>query len=515
MTGHLATTEKSFYKSYASIGFMHNTDIKMADLYCQYTDTAGSIDKAIKEVIANSDFIKGEAVGELESRLAGLLDTKHCITCGNGTDALFISMMATGIGQGDEVIVPAFSFGAVAEAVALLGGTPVFADVEADTFNMSADSAERMITPRTKAIVPVHLFGQPCDMAAINDMAARHGLTVIEDNAQSLGSECFFPDGTRKYSGTAGHIGCTSFFPSKPLGCFGDGGAMFTDDDRLAERMRALSNHGQIRKYNHLHVGVNSRLDTIQAAVLLAKLGHIGEWTAKRRKAAEYYTAGLAGLDGTIITPAAPPHGTHVYHQYTIRLTDGNSRDALKNKLAEAGIPSMIYYPMPLTEQPAYKNICLSDRGVTQAAKLSETVLSLPMHSGLKKEHQDTIIGVIRQFCRGGKNKASRINRRQGPRKHIRRPYIRTTRDTYIKLIIQTYYYNDRIFYPPDLNNRRRRHDRRRLQDMALLSYNGRHGARRIVQHRTKRDDCLRSTAWQQRESTEQRIRILGCDVRG
>lgn len=399
MTGHLATTEKSFYKSYAAICSMHNTDIKMADLYCQYTDTAGSIDKAIKEVIANSDFIKGEAVGKLESRLAGLLDTKHCITCGNGTDALFISMMATGIGQGDEVIVPAFSFGAVAEAVALLGGTPVFADVEADTFNMSADSAERMITPRTKAIVPVHLFGQPCDMAAINDMAARHGLTVIEDNAQSLGSECFFPDGTRKYSGTAGHIGCTSFFPSKPLGCFGDGGAMFTDDDRLAERIRALSNHGQIRKYNHLHVGVNSRLDTIQAAVLLAKLGHIGEWTAKRRKAAEYYTA---GLDGTIITPAASPHGTHVYHQYTIRLTDGNSRNALKNKLAEAGIPSMIYYPMPLTEQPAYKNICLSDRGVTQAAKLSETVLSLPMHSGLKKEHQDTIIGVIRQFCRGG-----------------------------------------------------------------------------------------------------------------
>ncbi len=371
-------------------------NIKMVDLYGQYLGIRDEIDRAMAEVVESSSFIKGPAVEQLEAGLCSFLGVRHCIACGSGTDALTLSMMAAGIGQGDEVIMPAFSFAAVAEAVALLGARPVFADVEASTFNLDISSMERMISPRTKAVVPVHLFGQPCDMEKIMDVAKRHGLIVIEDNAQSLGALCRFSDGSGRHAGSIGHLGCTSFFPSKVLGCFGDGGAVFTDDEHLASMVRSLANHGQSIKYHHEHVGLNSRLDSLQAAVLNAKLPHLESWITARRQAAEYYSEGLRDL-GQVCLPVVSPDGTHVWHQYTLRVPQ-ECRDGLKEMLAGAGIPSMVYYPAPLYGQPAYRDLCSSDTLMENAGKLCGEVLSLPMHSELSRAQQDEIIGVIRRY---------------------------------------------------------------------------------------------------------------------
>lgn len=370
--------------------------IKMVDLYSQYLNIRDDVDRAIDETIAESAFIKGTAVAKLEEELSRWLNVKHCITCGNGTDAILLSLMATGFSRGDEAIMPAFSFAAVAEAVILLGGTPVFADVSPRTFNIEPASIERLISNRTKVILPVHLFGQPCKMAELMSIANRYGIKVIEDNAQSLGSECRLSDHTVRYAGTIGHIGCTSFFPSKPLGCYGDGGAVFTDDTTLADRIRALANHGQNTKYNHLYIGLNSRLDTIQAAVLRTKLPHLDRWTASRRKAADFYTTGLADLP-SIEVPVESPQGSHVYHQYTIKVPT-DDRDKLKVALEKAAIASMIYYPTPLFKQPAYRDRCICDPEMQHAEKLSASVLSLPMHSELTEREQKIVIEAIRRY---------------------------------------------------------------------------------------------------------------------
>lgn len=376
----------------------------MVDLYSQYLDIQDDIDNAIHEVIKDSDFIRGQAVEMLEHDLSLFLGVRHCITCGSGTDALQLALMAIGVKNGDEVIIPSFSFGAVAETVALLGGTPVFADVEDDTFNISPASVERLISKRTKALIPVHLFGQPCDMAALSEIARNHSLTIIEDNAQSLGSKCLFADGTVKYAGTIGHIGCTSFFPSKVLGCFGDGGAIFTNDDILAKRVRTLANHGQEHKYDHIYIGINSRLDTIQAAVLRAKLPHLEKWIDSRRTAAERYTLMLDNLYPAVTTPFEAPHRTHVYHQYTIKVADNYSRDVMKASLAAAGIPSMVYYPVPLFMQPAYRNISIKDPLMKNVYRLTSSVLSLPMHSELTLMQQKSVTDILIRNISGGGN---------------------------------------------------------------------------------------------------------------
>ncbi len=371
-------------------------NIKMVDLYNQYLGIRNEVDDAINEVIATSAFIKGSAVKELEKNLSQFLNVKHCITCGNGTDAILLSLMAIHLTPGDEVIVPAFSFAAPAEAVALLGGIPVFADVDKDTFNIDPTSVKRLISSRTRAIIPVHLFGQPCAMSELTKIAEEHGLKIIEDNAQSLGSKCHISDNTQKYAGTAGHIGCTSFFPSKILGCFGDGGAIFTNDDALAQRIRALANHGQKTKYYHQYLGFNSRLDTIQAAVLNAKLPHLDYWINHRKRAADYYTSGLKDLPAVKL-PTAVPYGTHVYHQYTIKVK-AVYRDKLKAALDKAEIPSMIYYPMPLPSQPIFQDACICDTHIKNAMELPYSVLSLPMHSELTNLQQDVIIDTVKRF---------------------------------------------------------------------------------------------------------------------
>lgn len=370
--------------------------IKTVDLYEQYISIKEDIDRAIAEVIAASAFIKGEAVTELENELAAFLDVKHCITCGNGTDAIMLSLMATAIGRGDEVIMPAFAFASVAEAVLLLGGTPVFADVDPHTFNIDPASVERVISAKTKAIVPVHLFGQSCDMASLMAIARRHHLIVIEDNAQSLGAKCRLASGQEAYAGTVGTIGCTSFFPSKVLGCFGDGGAVFTNDSILADRIRTIANHGQHVKYTHETIGLNSRLDTLQAAVLRAKLPHLPRWIEARRDIAERYSEALKGI-GQIGLPVRAPYSSHVYHQYTIK-TSPASRDSLRKALAAQDIQSMIYYPKPLSDQPAYRESCVCDPAMNNCRTLSESVLSLPIYSELDRTRQNLVIEAIRNY---------------------------------------------------------------------------------------------------------------------
>lgn len=278
----------------------------MVDLHRQYLDIRDEVDRAIGDVIAETAFIKGPAVGLFEEELARRLEVRHCIACGNGTDALLLSLLAVGLQRGDEVIVPAFAFAAVAETVLLLGGVPVFADVDPRTFNIDPASVARLVSERTRVVIPVHLFGQPCDMAALTAVAKEHGLKVIEDNAQSLGAVCRMSDGASRYAGTIGEIGCTSFFPSKVLGCYGDGGAVFTDDDGLAARIRALGSHGWFPKYDSRLVGMNSRLDTLQAAVLRVKLPHLDTWIAARRSVAARYTERLGGLTPVVTRSRRP-----------------------------------------------------------------------------------------------------------------------------------------------------------------------------------------------------------------
>jgi UDP-2-acetamido-2-deoxy-ribo-hexuluronate aminotransferase len=370
--------------------------LQMVDLKGQYLNIKTAVDEAVAAVIDNTAFINGPAVKQFQANLETYLGAKHVIPCANGTDALQIAMMALGLKQGDEVIVPAFTYVATAEVIALLGLTPVLIDVQPNTFNITADLIAPAITPKTKAIVPVHLFGQCAEMEGILTLAKLHNLYVIEDNAQAIGAEYTFSDGRKVKSGVMGHIGCTSFFPSKNLGCYGDGGAIFTNDDDLAAKLRMVANHGQAKQYYHEVVGVNSRLDSIQAAVLNVKLQYLDEYSAARRKAADYYDAAFANINA-LTTPFRSPTSTHVFHQYTLQVADGQ-RDALRAHLTERGIPAMIYYPLPLDEQAAFRSISqvVGELGVTRS--LCKSVISLPMHTELMEEDLQRIVQAVRSF---------------------------------------------------------------------------------------------------------------------
>lgn len=370
--------------------------LQMVDLQGQYLKIKDEVDLEMQRVIDTTAFINGPKVKEFGGHLAEYCGAKHVIPCANGTDALQIALMSLNLKPGDEVIVPAFTYVASAEVIGLLGLTPVMVDVDYATFNVTVGNLEKALSPRTKAIIPVHLFGQCCDMESIMEFASQHNLYVIEDNAQAIGAVYTFSDGTKKHTGTIGHIGCTSFFPSKNLGCYGDGGAILTNDDKLAERIRMIANHGQQVKYHHKVIGCNSRLDTLQAAILDVKLKHLDEYGDARYRAASYYTAQLKEIDG-IMTPEELTNSTHVYHQYTLKVLNGK-RDALKQFLADAGIPSMIYYPLPLQQQDAFKEISRAAESLDISEQLAYSVLSLPVHTELTTEQQDVVINRIKEF---------------------------------------------------------------------------------------------------------------------
>ena len=372
--------------------------IQMVDLQSQYAKIKQDIDAGIQEVIDTAAFVKGKKVTEFQHHLEAYTGAKHVINVGNGTDALQIALMGLGLKPGDEVITPTFTFIATAEVVALLGLTPVVVDVDWNTMNMDIESVRRAITPRTKAIVPVHLFGQCADMQSIMALAEEHHLYVVEDACQAIGAKYTFANGETKQAGTIGHIGCTSFFPSKNLGCYGDGGAIFTNDDELADRMSAIANHGCRVRYHHDEIGVNSRLDSIQAAVLDAKLPHLDEYISARQKAAAYYDKAFSGCEQLLI-PGRQAHSTHVFHQYTLRVV-GADRDKLREGLAERGIPAMIYYPVPLHQQKAYIDPRYKDGDFPVAEKLAACVLSLPMHTELDNEQLEYITSNVLELIR-------------------------------------------------------------------------------------------------------------------
>lgn len=368
----------------------------MVDLQSQYQAIKADVDRGIQEVIDSAAFIKGPKVTEFQAHLENYLRVKHVIPVGNGTEAIQIALMALGLQPGDEVITPTFTFIATAEVVALLGLKPVVVDVDWDTMNISLDAIERAITPQTKAIVPVHLFGQNAPMEEILALAKMHNLYVVEDACQSMGSEYTFSDGTTKKSGCMGHIGCTSFFPSKNLGCYGDGGAIFTNDDELDQKIRMIANHGMQVRYHHDLVGVNSRLDSIQAAVLDAKLPHLDEYVKNRQAAAAYYNEAFKD-NKNLLVPVVAPQTTHAFHQYTLRVV-GCDRDTLRAKLAEAGIPAMIYYPIPLHLQKAYQDPRYKAGDFPSAERLAACVLSLPMHTELDNEQLKYITDKVNEF---------------------------------------------------------------------------------------------------------------------
>ena len=374
--------------------------LQMVDLKGQYLKIKDEVDAGIRNVIDNTAFINGPIVKEFAQHLGEYQGGCHVTTCANGTDALQIALMALELKPGDEVIVPAFTYVASAEVIGLLGLTPVMVDVDYDTFNVTVDNIKKALSPKTKAIIPVHLFGQSCDMEPILAFAKEHNLYVIEDNAQAIGAEYTFSDGRKAKTGTMGTIGCTSFFPSKNLGCYGDGGAIFTNDDKLAERIAMIANHGQRVKYYHAVIGCNSRLDSIQAAVLDVKLKHLDEYCAARYEAASYYTKQLKAFDPEekfIITPREQKNSTHVYHQYTLKIKN-DKRDALKAYLAEQGVPSMIYYPLPLQEQEAFMHITRAGESLDNAKTCAYSVLSLPIHTEMTREMQDLVIETIKKF---------------------------------------------------------------------------------------------------------------------
>ncbi len=358
------------------------SNIQMVDLKSQYLKIKEEIDAEVLECIASTKYINGPKVKEFQLALEEYLNVKHVIPCANGTDALQVALMALGLKPGDEVIVPAFTYVATAEVIGLLGLTPIMTDVDPNTFNITAEIIEEAITPKTKAIVPVHLFGQSADMEEIMAVAQKHNLFVVEDNAQAIGADYFFKDGTSKKAGTIGHIGTTSFFPSKNLGCYGDGGAIFTNEDDLAGKLRMIVNHGQKKRYYHSIIGVNSRLDSIQAAILNVKLRYLDQYSAARQKVASFYNDAFKNIDD-LETPFQSQNSTHVFHQYTLKVKDGK-REALRNFLLERGIPSMIYYPVPLYRQEAYG--CYWDAGeeLSITEDLCSTVLSLPVHTEME-----------------------------------------------------------------------------------------------------------------------------------
>ena len=365
----------------------------MVDLLSQYKKIQAEVDKVILDVIHSTAFINGPEVKSFQAEFEKYLGVKHVIPCANGTDAIQISMMALGLKPGDEVITANFTFVATAEVIALLGLKPVLVDVYPHTFTINTEAIEKAITPKTKAIVPVHLFGQAAEMDAIMEIAKKHNLFVIEDNAQAIGADYTLTGGKTVKAGTIGHVGCTSFFPSKNLGCYGDGGAIFTNDDELAKKLRMVCNHGSSVQYYHDEIGVNSRLDSMQAAVLRIKLPYLDEYAAARQRAAAFYTQAFAS-NPKIKTPARSKNSTHVFHQYTLVLNDVD-RSKLRENLANKGIPAMIYYPVPLHLQKAYKDVRYKEGDFPVTEKLCASVLSLPMHTELDEETLNYITSSV------------------------------------------------------------------------------------------------------------------------
>jgi dTDP-4-amino-4,6-dideoxygalactose transaminase len=370
--------------------------IQMVDLVSQYEKIKPAIDSAISEVIENAHFINGPEVTNFTEDLKDYLGVKHVIPCANGTDALQIAMMSLDLKPGDEVITPSFTYIATTEVIALLGLKPVFVEVNKDTFCVDAESIERAITPKTKAIVPVHLYGQAADMNAIMSIAKKHNLFVIEDNAQAIGSDYHLTDGTVVKTGTIGHIGCTSFFPSKNLGCYGDGGAIFTNNEVLAQKIKMIANHGQSKKYYHDVVGCNSRLDTIQAAVLRIKLRQLDNYIDARREVADYYDAFFGPMEGVKI-PFRSHDSKHVFHQYTLTL-EGHNRDGLNEFLTEKGIPSMIYYPIPAHRQKMFESFGSGSLNLPVTDWLTERVISLPIHTEMQTEQLELITKIVAEY---------------------------------------------------------------------------------------------------------------------
>lgn len=371
-------------------------NVPMVDLAGQYQKIKPEVDSAIAEILTNTSFINGPAVKQFTSNLENYLGVKHVIPCANGTDALQVAMMALNLQPGDEVITTSFTFIATAEVIALLKLTPVLVDVDPDTFNIDPAAIEKAITPKTRAIVPVHLFGQVADMDRIMEIAHKHQLYVIEDNAQAIGAEYTSKDGSVKKAGTIGHIGCTSFFPSKNLGCYGDGGAIFTNDDQLAEQLRVVVNHGMKVRYYHDYVGVNSRLDSIQAAILDIKLKRLDEYTKARQYAAEYYNSAFAVSD-KLKTPVTAAFSTHVFHQYTL-VTHCVNRQQLMDHLQSKGIASAIYYPVPLHLQKAYLDPRYQKGDFPVTEHLCKTVISLPMHTEFDDETLNYVASSVLEF---------------------------------------------------------------------------------------------------------------------
>ena len=370
--------------------------IQMVDLYSQYQNMKEEIDKAIHEVIDSCAFINGPSVTAFQKDLEKYLGIKHVIPCANGTDAMQVAMMALRLQPGDEVITTSFTFIATAEVIALLRLTPVLVDVDPDTFNIDPKAIERAITKKTKAIVPVHLFGQSAPMEEIMDIASKHKLFVIEDNCQAIGADYIFTDGSRRKAGTIGQIGCTSFFPSKNLGCYGDGGAIFTNNDELAKQLRVVVNHGMTVRYYHDYVGVNSRLDSIQAAILKVKLQYLDRYAAKRRDAADFYDKAFTG-NPKLKTPARYARSNHVFHQYTL-VTKDIDRKALIDHLNSKEIPAMVYYPVPLHMQKAYLDPRYKPGDFPVTEHLSTSVVSLPMHTELNEEQLKHITSAVLEF---------------------------------------------------------------------------------------------------------------------
>ena len=371
-------------------------NIQMVDLKSQYEKIKEEIATGIQNCLDNTAYINGPAVKEFQQAFEKYLGVKHVIPCANGTDALQIALMALDLKPGDEVICPAFTYVATAEVIGLLGLVPIMVDVDVDTFNISLDHLDQYVTPKTKVIVPVHLYGQSADMEQILAFAKKHNLYVVEDNAQAIGSDYTFADGSSKKTGTIGEIGCTSFFPSKNLGCYGDGGAIMTNDDEFAAKIRMIANHGQEKKYYHKVLGCNSRLDTLQAEVLKVKLKHLDEYAAARNKMADYYDQNLAEIS-EIEVPKRSASSNHVFHQYTLKIKNGK-RDALQQYLAENKIPSMIYYPLPLYKQEAFQQYVGADFSLPVTEVLCQEVLSLPIHTEFNKESSDYVIASIKKF---------------------------------------------------------------------------------------------------------------------
>lgn len=375
--------------------------LQMVDTKSQYNKIKSQVDAAVLGVLESSQFIGGKVVNDFAQHLATYNGVKYVVPCANGTDALQISMMALDLQPGDEVITPSFTYIATVEAAAILKLQPVFVEIDPQTFCMDLDALEKAITPKTKAIIPVHLYGHAADMEGILDIANRHGLYVIEDNAQGIGCDYTFSDGSVKKTGGIGLIGCTSFYPSKNLGAYGDGGAIFTNDDSLVEKLKMIAAHGQSKRYYHEMVGCNSRLDAIQAAVLDIKLKYLDEYIAARRKAADYYDKGFSGT-AKLVTPYRAPNCNHVFHQYTIIVKDGEgsaaTRDGLSQFLTDRNIPSMIYYPVPCHKQNMFASLGGASFNLPVTDWLTERVISLPIHTELDQEQQDLIITSVLEY---------------------------------------------------------------------------------------------------------------------